>query len=154
MQHQGCLNLFGYCGPFIDKVIQKTVIDVNEEGVEAAAVTAIFISESSAALDPPDPILMMMDHPFQFFIYDSSEDLVLFEGRLGMPEVPATAPLLSMSHSEEDFWMSNFRSNVVEPPTMDTIGPGATGPDASGGVSAQLCGMSVLLSMCSAMLLV
>ena len=79
-------GLYGYCGPFSDKVIQKTVIDVNEKGVEAAAVTAIMVLESAGPSE--DPILMMLDHPFQFFIYDHTEDLVIFEGRLGAQEIP------------------------------------------------------------------
>jgi hypothetical protein len=95
----------------IDKVIQKTVIDVNEEGVEAAAVTAIMMVESSGEINPAEPVLMMLDHPFQFFIYDKSEDLVLFEGRVGTPEVPENdpgVPLLDAMHSESDFWSKTF----------------------------------------------
>ena len=75
----GCESLF------IGKMIQKTVIDGNEEGVEAAAVTAIMVVAESGQVmvDLDDPILMILDHKFQFFIYDKSEDQVLFEGRLG-----------------------------------------------------------------------
>jgi hypothetical protein len=109
---------------FIDKVIQKTVIDVNEKGVEAAAVTAIMVGVTSAG--PPetnDPVLMILDHPFQFFIYDKTEELVLFEGRVGAPEVPETepeVPLLDAALSDSDFWSSNFYVNPVEPPVFVT----------------------------------
>lgn len=45
---EGCENLI------IDKVIQKTVIDVNEEGVEAAAVTRL-----THDAQPPFPVLYL-----------------------------------------------------------------------------------------------
>jgi len=105
-----CTNLV------IDKVIQKTVIDVNEEGVEAAAVTAVMVGLTAAPVD--DPILMVLDHPFQFFIYNRDEELMLFEGRLGLPEVPETepeVPLLDGVHSDSDFWFNTFGVNVVDP---------------------------------------
>ena len=110
-------GLYGYCGPYIDKVIQKTVIDVNEKGVEAAAVTAIMVLESAGPSE--DPTLMVLDHPFQFFIYDKEENLVLFEGRLGAPDVPegSVASLQSM-HSEDDFWSKNFYVNPVDVVTL------------------------------------
>ena len=87
------------------------MIDVNEEGVEAAAVTAIMMVESSGEINPAEPVLMILDHPFQFFIYDKSEGLVLFEGRVGTPEVPENdpgVPLLDAMHSESDFWSKTF----------------------------------------------
>mmetsp|Transcript_1317 Transcript_1317/g.2568 ORF Transcript_1317/g.2568 Transcript_1317/m.2568 type:complete len:656 (+) Transcript_1317:191-2158(+) len=106
------------CALFVDKVIQRTVIDVNEEGVEAAAVTAIMVDESAPPEDTNDPILMILDHPFRFFIYDKSEDLVLFEGRLGAPGIPETEPgvaLLDAVHSDSDFWSNAFYVNPVDP---------------------------------------
>ena len=93
----------------IDKVIQKTVIDVNEEGVEAAAVTAIMMVESSGEINPAEPVLMILDHPFQFFIYDKSEDLVLFEGRVGNPGIPeGFEAFLEATHSDSDYWESQW----------------------------------------------
>lgn len=98
----------GSCGAFVDYVVQKTIIDVNEEGVEAAAVTAIAVAES---LPPPDiPKLFQCDRPFQFFIYEESEDVILFEGRVGNPGIPegAATPALGALHSEPDFWLRYF----------------------------------------------
>eukprot|EP00579_Thalassiosira_antarctica_P017117 CAMPEP_0201945886 /NCGR_PEP_ID=MMETSP0903-20130614/54133_1 /ASSEMBLY_ACC=CAM_ASM_000552 /TAXON_ID=420261 /ORGANISM="Thalassiosira antarctica, Strain CCMP982" /LENGTH=540 /DNA_ID=CAMNT_0048488967 /DNA_START=521 /DNA_END=2139 /DNA_ORIENTATION=- len=106
------------CGSlFIDKVIQKTVIDVNEEGVEAAAVTAAMAMPTSLGPDDPNvPILMILDHPFQFFIYDHDEELVLFEGRLGAPELPESGvALLDSKHSDIDFWSKAFYVDPVCP---------------------------------------
>jgi serine protease inhibitor len=132
---------------FISRVLQKTVVDVNEEGVEAAAVTAIFIEKTSFDLDKPDPVLMIMDHPFQFFIYDQDEDLVLFEGRLGETEVPEGEPaasLLDSVHVDEDFWQSSFGVNPVNPPTMATKDSSAPFGSTVGSALALLVGMSTL----------
>mmetsp|Transcript_6346 Transcript_6346/g.13979 ORF Transcript_6346/g.13979 Transcript_6346/m.13979 type:complete len:530 (-) Transcript_6346:2192-3781(-) len=114
----GCASLF------VDEVIQKTVIDVNELGVEAAAATTIMLGRS-AEFNLPDPIVMMCNHPFQFFIYDEMEGLVLFEGRVGMPEIPEgepAEPLLDGKHSDEDFWTKAFYVTPVDPPTPTVDG--------------------------------
>jgi len=104
----------------IDKIIQKTVIDVNEKGVEAAAVTAAMATPTSMGPPITDvPIKMILDHPFQFFIYDSEEELVLFEGRLGEPAVPEDEPevqLLDGEHSSVEFWSSTFGVDPIDPP--------------------------------------
>jgi len=102
------------CGKLIiSKVIQKTVLDVDEKGVEAAAVTAVGVGVTSMP-PPDDPILMVLDHPFQFFIYDGEEGLMLFEGRLGDPDVPEKEPLLNAKHLDDDFWSSNFFESPIE----------------------------------------
>jgi len=108
-------DIFGQCDIFINKVIQKTFIDVNEKGVEAAAVTLSAMG-MSIPRPPKEPVLMTMDHPFQFFIHDKGENLVLFEGRVGGPRISkgSEAPL-SSSHSESDFWLNNFRVNATVP---------------------------------------
>jgi len=90
---------------FIDKIIQKTVIDVNEEGVEAAAVTAAMSGITS--IPSEEPVLVTLDHPFQFFIYDKAQGLALFEGRVGEPGVPEGMPkgqLLDSKRTDDDFW--------------------------------------------------
>jgi len=113
---EGCENLI------IDKVIQKTVIDVNEEGVEAAAVTMVGVSLTSVGPPPEDPVLMTLNHPFQFFIYDKDEELTLFEGRVGNPGLPEDEPqveLLDASHSDSDFWPDNFYVDPVNPPVSE-----------------------------------
>ena len=109
----------------IDKVIQKTSIAVSEKGVLAAATTAV-IMLGSAMPSREEPILMMLDHPFQFFIYDEEEELMLFEGRLGAPKVseeePST-PLLDAKHSDANFWESNFGCDPVDPPVQTSSTP-------------------------------
>ncbi|CAF4733636.1 unnamed protein product [Rotaria sp. Silwood1] len=66
---------------YISKVIHKTFIDVNEQGSEAAAVTAVILDVRSAVFPPPRPIEFKADRPFLFFIRESRQNIVLFSGR-------------------------------------------------------------------------
>ena len=69
----------------IDEVVHKAYIDVNEEGTEAAAATAVVIRAMArfAAGDPP--VEMIVDRPFLFAITDSRSGLPLFLGRVTDP---------------------------------------------------------------------
>ena len=120
-----CIYASGGCA-LIDKIIQKTFINLNEDGVEAAAVTAIILV---SGLPPPEtPILFMADHPFQFFIYDSTEELVIFEGRVGNPSVADDAPVpqLQASHSESGFWQTYFGVDEPIVPDLSNVTPRPT----------------------------
>jgi hypothetical protein len=47
---------------------------------------------------------------------------VLFEGRVGAPEMPGTepeVPLLDAVHSDSDFWSNNFYVNPIDPPEYE-----------------------------------
>ncbi|KAL6443969.1 hypothetical protein ACFW04_001738 [Cataglyphis niger] len=72
----------------IDKVVQKAFIEVNEEGSEAAAVTAILVVPLSISWTPPQ-LQMKIDRPFYYYIHYNKETLTLplFEGRVNVPEV-------------------------------------------------------------------
>lgn len=65
-----------------DSVIQKTVVDVNEEGTEAAAVTAIMMCEMAALPEVREEKYVYLDRPFAFMIYDECNDEVLFLGKI------------------------------------------------------------------------
>ncbi|XP_064213734.1 antichymotrypsin-2-like [Tribolium castaneum] len=68
----------------IDKIVQKTFIDVSEEGVEAAAATYVLIGfPASAILHQQQPKNFIADHPFIFYI--KVKDLVIFAGRVTNP---------------------------------------------------------------------
>lgn len=67
---------------WIDEVKQKTYIDVNEEGTEAAAATSVQMRTTSA---PIDPFTMEVDRPFLFLITDQSTDMILFAGTISKP---------------------------------------------------------------------
>jgi serpin B len=67
----------------ISNVKQKTYINVDEEGTEAAAVTSVEMLESSVG--PPQPVTLRLDRPFLFLIREQSSGAVLFMGKIGKP---------------------------------------------------------------------
>jgi serpin B len=68
---------------FITDVIHKAYLEVNEEGTEAAAATAVVLGRS-AAMEEPVPVFLA-DHPFVFMIVDDAHGTVLFMGRFAEP---------------------------------------------------------------------
>jgi serpin B len=69
--------------PFVAEVVQKTFIDVNEEGTEAAAATAVVMEDSATA--PMPPIEMVVDRPFFFALRDDTTGALLFVGQITDP---------------------------------------------------------------------
>lgn len=69
---------------FIGKVIHKTFIDVDEQGTEAAAATAIECWGSMPP-EPPPPFDMRVDRPFLYAICDSITGTILFLGAVFDP---------------------------------------------------------------------
>lgn len=65
---------------FASKAIQKAFIEVNEEGSEAAAATALKIAMRSMPMPPREIIVNV---PFHFVI--QSDNIPLFSGRLQVP---------------------------------------------------------------------
>ena len=72
---------------FISAVIHKAFVDVNEEGTEAAAATAVVMEMAMARRGPPppSPIVFRADHPFMFLIRDNRSGGILFMGRVTNP---------------------------------------------------------------------
>ena len=70
---------------YISKVIHKTFMEVNEEGTEAAAVTAIGMEMTSARVDPVKPFEMVLNRPFFIALRDKKTDSVLFMGHVVKP---------------------------------------------------------------------
>ena len=68
---------------FIDFVIHKAFIDVNEKGTEAAAATGVSMALKSAYMG--EPIRFIADHPFYYMIYHRETGLILFYGRFIKP---------------------------------------------------------------------
>jgi len=71
-------------GLTISEVLHKTFVEVNEEGTEAAAVTAIGIRNTSAGGDP-SPHIMRIDRPFIFAIREHQSGTILFIGKIVNP---------------------------------------------------------------------
>ena len=67
---------------YISAVIHKAFVDVNEEGTEAAAATAVAIRLLSMPTPPP---VFRADHPFVFLIRHNSTESILFLGRVVNP---------------------------------------------------------------------
>jgi serpin B len=67
----------------ISEVVHKAFVEVNEEGTEAAAATAVLMLRGGGAGGrSPQPKVFQADHPFLFFIRDRRSNAVLFSGRV------------------------------------------------------------------------
>lgn len=64
---------------FISKVLHKARLKIDEKGTEAAAVTIISVDVTSIPISDHE---MTIDHPFQVYIVDLNNDLILFSGLL------------------------------------------------------------------------
>ena len=71
---------------YISAVIHKAFINVDEEGSEAAAATAVAMMLGCAlTIEREKPILFRADHPFLFMIRHRTTKSVLFMGRMMDP---------------------------------------------------------------------
>jgi serpin B len=67
---------------FLSAAIHQAFVDVNEEGTEAAAATAIVVNTPGP---PPMQPVFRVDHPFLFLIRDRRWGNILFMGRVVEP---------------------------------------------------------------------
>jgi serpin B len=67
---------------YIEDVLHKAFVDVNEEGTEAAAATGVFMDLFGGA---PEPVIFHADRPFLFFIREERTGSILFMGRVVDP---------------------------------------------------------------------
>jgi len=65
---------------YVSKVLHKAFVEVNEEGTEAAAATAV-VGRLKAVM----PLMFTVDRPFLFLIRDTGTGTVLFMGRVTDP---------------------------------------------------------------------
>jgi serpin B len=68
---------------YLSSVIHQAVIEVNEEGSEAAAATAVVIKTRTARA--PSKLEFRADRPFLFMIVHNPSGSILFMGRLSNP---------------------------------------------------------------------
>lgn len=71
-------------GLFISKIIHKAVVEVNEEGTEAAAATAVVMMTRCAVMEFP-PEKFRCDKPFLFVIHEKKTNAILFMGKYMKP---------------------------------------------------------------------
>lgn len=126
MQHDGNL--------YLGAVKHKAYIDVNEEGTEAAAATAVEMPGLSM------PIVFRADHPFMFLIRDNRSGSILFMGRVTNPlggatgegtTFQATPPAATTTkltsrpnpsfYGQEVFYEATVTSSIGVPPDGETI---------------------------------
>lgn len=70
---------------FVSEGFHRAFVEVNEEGTEAAAATAVVISVRSAPMRPPQRDELIADHPFLFFLRDTRTGAILFVGHVVDP---------------------------------------------------------------------
>lgn len=69
----------------ITDVIHQAFVEVNEEGTEAAAATAVIAGGKSAVPSEDEVPVFRADHPFIFIIQDTGTGNILFMGRVSDP---------------------------------------------------------------------
>ena len=83
---QGALQkVSGSDETYVNEVLQDAVVEVNEKGTKAAAVTAIQMTDGIGDPEVPMPIQFNAYHPFLFAIRHDSTGAILFIGRLMKP---------------------------------------------------------------------
>jgi len=65
-------------GLFVDDIQHRSFVSVDERGTEAAAATAVVMTESA----PPERVEMRVDGPFLFYVRDRPTETPLFVGRV------------------------------------------------------------------------
>eukprot|EP00238_Polyblepharides_amylifera_P009352 CAMPEP_0196598294 /NCGR_PEP_ID=MMETSP1081-20130531/94237_1 /TAXON_ID=36882 /ORGANISM="Pyramimonas amylifera, Strain CCMP720" /LENGTH=487 /DNA_ID=CAMNT_0041923971 /DNA_START=226 /DNA_END=1689 /DNA_ORIENTATION=+ len=70
---------------YLSSVLHKTVLEINEEGTEAAAATAAIMMTRAIMIEPP-PVEIEMDRPFLFMLQDAQSKLVMFLGKIDSPQ--------------------------------------------------------------------
>jgi serine protease inhibitor len=71
-------------GHWIDEVLHKTVLEVDEKGTRAAAATAVSLTKG-AMKAPSAPFNMVVDRPFLCAICDDQTKAILFVGAIVDP---------------------------------------------------------------------
>jgi serpin B len=83
---EGLADFSGITGKkdlYITSVIHQAMIDVNEEGSEAAAATAVVMGSKSIRIETPETF--RADRPFFFVIHHNATGSILFMGRVSNP---------------------------------------------------------------------
>lgn len=71
---------------YISEVFHKTFIEIDEDGTEAAAATAVVMMRAMSM--PADPVKLVIDRPFLFAIQHRPSGTCLFLGRVVDPSKP------------------------------------------------------------------
>ena len=85
---------------YISAVIHKAFVDVNEEGTEAAAATAVVVTFGGARSTP----VFRADRPFLFLIRHKRSGTILFMGRVTEPGGDRPAGMQDAGAAARKFW--------------------------------------------------
>ena len=99
----------------VSDVIHKAVIEVNEEGSEAAAVTAVIIQSRSASRRRS----IRFDRPFFFILQDKKHCLKLFVGRV---VDPSGINQIENSPIQKDFSKAQEKLQIFDPKSTVELG--------------------------------
>ncbi|HKB29840.1 MAG TPA: serpin family protein [Streptosporangiaceae bacterium] len=69
----------------IDEVVHKAYVDVDEQGTEAAAATAVTMRAAALVVPARPPVTVIVDRPFLFAIIDTATGTPLFLGKVSNP---------------------------------------------------------------------
>ncbi len=69
----------------IAAIVHRALVEVDEEGTEAAAATGIAMAPTSMPSNPQEPKMFRADHPFMFAIRNRTTGQILFIGRVVTP---------------------------------------------------------------------
>ena len=107
----------------VDSIVHKTMIEMDENGLVAAAVTMGNMVLTSIGAPKPRPILFKADHSFQMFIIDGEhENAVLFMGQINNPGIPDGSDEPTFVESSSPVWDDTRVFNNTDAPVAgDTI---------------------------------
>eukprot|EP01083_Nonionella_stella_P024629 67904_1 len=90
----------------ISTVIHKTMVEMDEKGLLAAAVTLIVMAGSAyIETTRPKPILFKADNPYQMYIIDGEHDnTILFMGQINNPGIPQGNDVPNYDESIDSIW--------------------------------------------------
>jgi serpin B len=73
-------------GVKIGQIRHRAIIEVAEEGTEAAGATAV-VMQRAKSMPPkrPEPVPFIVDRPFLFYVVDDASGAILFQGRIVDP---------------------------------------------------------------------
>ena len=104
---------------YLSKAIQKSRIDVNEDGSEAAAVSMAYMSVRGSGYCPFDTYRFHVNRPFVYVISEKSSGIIYFIGvKTKMPGQKTTE-----NDEEEDYFIqTNNQSKVNEKEEKPSLG--------------------------------
>ncbi len=82
----GLIEMEGDEVSYVSSIIQKTKLELDENGTKAAAVTAVMVDMATCAMpEQKQEKEVFLDRPFAFMIYDGANDQIVFMGKVVEP---------------------------------------------------------------------